>query len=66
MVHNCIIRKIFESSVLINLFGDINVAHIFYKIESNLLQGNKKRQIIWDRGSTHQRPLVLLFQASKL
>ena len=30
MVHN-IIGKIFESSFLINLLRDINVAHIFYK-----------------------------------
>jgi hypothetical protein len=26
-----IIEKIFESSILINLFGDINVVRIFYK-----------------------------------
>ena len=27
-----IIEKIFESSFLINLFGDTNIAYIFYKL----------------------------------
>jgi hypothetical protein len=31
MVYNCIIGKIFESSFLINLFRNTNIARVFYK-----------------------------------
>ena len=37
-----IIRKIFESSFLINLFTNINIARIFYKIDTNLWHAHQR------------------------
>jgi len=45
-----IIRKIFKSSFLTNLFGDINSIY-FLQIESNLWHKNPKRHSFWDGGS---------------
>ena len=39
-----IVGKIFESSFLINLFGDTNITRILL----NLRHENLKREIIWD------------------
>jgi hypothetical protein len=45
-----IIGKIFESSFLINLFGDTNIVRIFYKSNQTYGIKNRKRQLNWDRG----------------
>jgi hypothetical protein len=50
-----IVRKIFEYSFLINLFGDINITHIFYKSSHTCGMHTNDRSYLGMEGLGHLR-----------